>query len=235
MLLKIKCLFPRNYYLLRKVNIKINNITIAHIGHNEVVELEVSEKDEISFKLDYHKTKIKISNPNSKKYLILYFDFRNYFPFYIIDIMFKNSLRAKFVDKYEFNNFNILFNKDSSHTELIVFNKTVIYTIMIGALISCQFIIVPLLNFGNSNNINNFSFFIGITSFIGFILMIVNKKNITNEQYNIRMLAFGIASFLLLIYIQYYTIFKIISIILTLFLILISINNLFNIYKTKSP
>jgi len=73
-MVKIKCVFPKNYYLLRKVNVKISNKTIAHIGHNEVIELDVFEKD-IKFKLDYHKTKIKVPDSKTEKYLILYFNF----------------------------------------------------------------------------------------------------------------------------------------------------------------
>lgn len=232
-MIKIKCVFPKNYYLLRKVNVKISNKTIAHIGHNEVIELDVFEKEEIKFKLDYHKTKIKIPDLKTEKYLILYFNFRNYFPFSVTDIMFKNSLCAKFVDESEFNNFSKSFYKEPP-SELMTFNNKAIYTIMIGVLISCQFLIVPFLNLHNSNSINNFSFFIGIASLIGFISMIVNKKNITNKQYYIRILAFGIASILLLIYIRYDTIFKIISIILALNIVLISTNNLLKIFKKKA-
>ena len=232
-MVKIKCVFPKNYYLLRKVNVKISNKTIAHIGHNEVIELDVFEKD-IKFKLDYHKTKIKVPDSKTEKYLILYFNFRNYFPFSVTDIMFKNSLCAKFVDESEFNNFNESFYKEHP-SELMTFNNTAIYTILIGTLISCQFLLVPFLNLHNSNSINNFSFIIGIASLLGFISIIVNKKNITKKQYNIRILAFGIASILLLIYINFATIFKIISIILALTIVSISTNNLLEIFKKKSP
>lgn len=232
-MVKIKCVFPKNYYLLRKVNVKISNKTIAHIGHNEVIELDVFEKD-IKFKLDYHKTKIKVPDSKTEKYLILYFNFRNYFPFSVTDIMFKNSLCAKFVDESEFNNFSESFYKEHP-SELMTFNNTAIYTILIGTLISCQFLLVPFLNLHNSNSINNFSFIIGIASLLGFISIIVNKKNITKKQYNIRILAFGIASILLLIYISFATIFKIISIILALTIVSISTNNLLEIFKKKSP
>jgi len=234
MMLKIKCVFPKNYYLLRKVKIKISNKTIAYIGHNEVIELDEAEKEEITFKLDYHKTKIKVPDSKTDKYLILYFNFRNYFPFSVTDIMFKNSLRAKFVDESEFNNFSKSFYKEYP-SEIMTFNNTAIYTIMIGVLISCQFLIIPFLNLHNSNSANNFSFFIGIASLIGFVSMIVNKKNITNKQYHIRILAFGIASILLLIYIRYDIIFKVISIILTFHMILISTNSLLKIFKKKIP
>ena len=148
--------------------------------------------------------------------------------------MFKNSLCAKFVDESEFNNFNESFYKEHP-SELMTFNNTAIYTILIGTLISCQFLLVPFLNLHNSNSINNFSFIIGIASLLGFISIIVNKKNITKKQYNIRVLAFGIASILLLIYISFATIFKIISIILALTIVSISTNNLLEIFKKKSP
>lgn len=224
-MIKIKCVFPKNYYLLRKVNIKINNKTIARIGHNEFIELEVPENEEIKFKLDYHKTTIKVSDLKTQKYLILYFNFRNYFPFSTTDIMFKNSLRAKFVDESEFNNFSKSFYKEPPF-EPMSFNNKAIYTIIIGIFISCQFLIVPILSKQNSDDVNNFSFFIGIASLIGFISMIFNKKNITNKQYYIRMLAFGMASILLLIYMRYDPIFKIISFITALSIVLISTNKL---------
>ena len=228
-MIKIKCVFPNNYYLLRKVNIKIKNEAIAQIGHKEVIELDVFEKL-IKFNLDYHKTQIKFPNSKIDKYLIIYFNFRNYFPFSIIDIMFKNSLCAKFVDESEFNNFNESFYKEHT-SEVITFNKTVIYTIIIGILISCQFLFFPFLNLNNSNSINNFSFFIGIASLIGFMLLIFNRKNITKKQYNIRALAFGILSILLLFYINIDTMFKMVSIILSFSIVIISIYY----FKEKSP
>ncbi|PID88214.1 MAG: hypothetical protein CSB06_01905 [Bacteroidia bacterium] len=231
-MIKIKCVFPKDYYLLRKVNIKTSNKTIAYIGHNEVVDIDEAG-EYIEFKLDYHKAKIKVPDLKTAKYLILYFNFRNNFPFSVTDIMFKNSLCAKFVDVSEFNSFSESFYKQRP-SEPMTFNNTSVYTILAALLILGQFLLVPFLNFNNSNSTNDFIFFIGIVSFIGFLLTIVNRNNIANKQYYIRILAFGIMSILLLTYIKYDIIFKAISIILALSIVLISTNKLLNISRKKS-
>jgi hypothetical protein len=221
-MVKIKCIFPRNYYLLRKINIKIDNHIVASVGHNEIVELNVLGKN-IEFKLDYHKTEIMLPDSKNDIFLILYFNFRNYFPFFITDIMFKNSLRVKLVEKTEFENFNESFYERQT-VELVKFNNTVIYTIILGILISSELLIMPFLKFNNS--INNFSFFIGLISLIGFVLMIMNKKRTTERQYNIKILAFGLSSVLLLSFLNINTIVKFVSIILSFNIIFISIKNL---------
>jgi hypothetical protein len=81
-----------------------NKNLIATIGHHEQIELP-EKIGTYTFKLDYHKTEIKLDEFKNDKLLILVFSFKNKFPFYFTDIMFKNSLRIKEVSIDDFNNF----------------------------------------------------------------------------------------------------------------------------------
>jgi hypothetical protein len=221
-MIKIKCVFPKNYYFLRKVNVKINNNIIAQVGHKEIIELDEIFDKLLIFKLDYHKTEIKI--PKSKKniFLILYFDFRNYFPFYITDIMFRNSLRTKFVEEAVFENFNESFYEVSSK-EKINFTSFNMSEMVLGILISCGITISSLVKYDNTNDINNLSFFVGIINIIGFLLIYLNRKDITEKVFSIRLLAFGISSILILSYVDTNILFKTFSIIISSIITLISI------------
>ncbi len=217
-MLQIKCLFPKNYYLLRKVNIKVDNETISRIGHNEIVEIDNQIDKPIKFKLDYHRATIRLSDFKENKYMILYFDFRDYFPFSFTDIMFRNSLRAKLVDKDEFDSFDTSFY-GRQIDKPIVFNCAKIYTITVGILLALQFMLTPFLKLNNDSNIDNFSFGFGIISIVGFIYMILNKNRMSDSQYNIRTFAFGIASVLILFYTNIYAKFLLLTLALSIILI----------------
>lgn len=194
---KIKCLFPGNNYLLRKISIKIDDKLVAKIGHNEVIELDL-EQHHVRFSLDYHKAKIDGKELKNDSYLILYFDFRDYFPYNFIDIMFKNSLRAKIVSELEFKNFNETFySTKTQETELIKWNFSSIYSVIVGFLFSIGFVSNVWINQNNSDT-NNFAFIIGLASFIGFVHIVITHKKITIQQFRLRIIAFGVLCLILI-------------------------------------
>jgi hypothetical protein len=220
-MMNIKCVFPRNYYTLRKVNVKLGNTLIGKVGHNEIIELSKIESS-IKFNIDYHKTKIDIPNTNEDIFMLVYFNFRNYFPFYITDVMFKNSLRVKLVDKNQFEQFNESFYK-AIPSELIKFNFTKIYTIIVGIFISCGFVYSPFFvqNQNNSNS-EDFAFYVGLASIIGFLAIIFFRKKISEIQYKIRILSFSILSILLLIYLNIGLEIKLFAIALSLSMLMLA-------------
>ena len=168
-MIKIKCVFPSNNYILRKINIKKNNTSIAKIGHNEIIELNEAETT-LNFKIDYHKSKVEIPKSNNTIYLILYFNFRNYFPYNFTDIMFKNSLRTRFTSKEEFDTFDKQFYNDDISSGINL-NKTKITSIGLGFLLSLSFIVLSIMNL-NSDGYNKFMFLYGIAGIFTFFLIL---------------------------------------------------------------
>ncbi len=226
-MLKVKCIFPGNYYLLRKVRIKSGNKLIGKATPLEVTELP-EVKGLIKLRLDYHSTKIDIPETDEDLFMIVYFGFRNYFPFYFTDLMFKNSLRVKLVDKNEFEEFDASFY-GTPPSEIINFNRQKIYTIVAGIFISCLFVSSPYLAQNqNDKDIENFAFYIGIATIISFLQIIFNRKKITERQYKTRILAFSILSILLLIYLNILFEIKVLAIVLSLSMSLLAIKKEWN-------
>ncbi len=200
-MLKIKCVFPGNAYLLRKVRIKSGNQLIGKAGVLEVAELP-KVKGLIKLRLDFYSAQIDIPDTSEDLFMIVYFDIRNYFPFYFIDFMFKNLLSVKLVDKKEFEKFDASFYGATS-SEIIHFNWQKIYTTIVGLFVSSIFVLsLYLVQNQKDKYFEDFAFFIGLATIIGFLQMLFYRKKITETQYKTRVLSFSILSVLLLIYLN---------------------------------
>jgi len=221
----IKCFFPSNYYLLRKINIKVNDELVAKIGHNETIELDIEQKP-IIFKLDYHKAKIDGKELGKDNFIILYFDIRNYFPYNFLDIMFKNCLRAKIVSEIEFKSFNETFYSiDPKNAELMKWNFSSIYSVIIGFLFSLGFISNVWVIQNNDSDINNFTFIIGLATLIGFINIVITRKKITLRQFKLRIIAFGILSIILISFLNLTLLLKVILYLLSTSILMLNLKN----------
>ncbi len=226
-MIKIKCVFPGNSYLLRKVRIKSGNKLIGKATPLEITELP-KVKGLIKLRLDYHSAKIVIPDTDEDLFMIVYFGFRNYFPFYFTDLMFKNSLRVKLVDKNEFEEFDASFY-GTPPSEIINFNWQKIYTIIVGIFLSCLFIVSPYLAQNQDDkDIGNFAFYIGLATIISFLQIIFNRKKITTRQYKTRILAFSFLSILLLIYLNIPFKIKTLAIVLPLNMALLAMKKEWN-------
>ncbi len=196
----IKCFFPGNNYLLRKVKIKQDKKTIALIGHGETVQLDDSLKGEVlEFKLDYHKAKIQVPESKEDIFIVLYLEFRKNFPYYYTDIMFKNSLRSKLVSKEDFEKFSSSFYEIDQGSP-IKFNLAKIFVIAVSIAISLEFIIYSFILQNANKNDTGFLLIIGIATLIGSLNIIVNRKKINEMQFKIRSIAFVIIGLLMLFF-----------------------------------
>ena len=59
--LNIKCIFPYNYYLLREVIILVNGEKVSTVGHLGLAHVLVNAGDEVSFKLDFYRSSVRIT------------------------------------------------------------------------------------------------------------------------------------------------------------------------------
>ncbi len=180
----IKCSFPRNYYLLRKVNVRCNKQSIAAIGHNESIELP-NQTGLYAFKLDYHKTNINISDASNDKYLILFFHYRKKFPFYFTDIMFKNALRVQSVDKETFNAFDETFYNEKNQ-EIISFNAWQQIVVAVYFIFSLFLIYTSIFN---EQDNRGFIFVLGLLGLFSGIQTFVKRTKMPIRQFRIRYIA----------------------------------------------
>jgi hypothetical protein len=70
---------------------------------------------------------------------------------------------------------------------------------------------------------NNFAFFIGLLSMFGIFNIIFSRNKISEEQYKIRVIAFGILSLILLIYLNLNIEIKVIAIVLSIINVLLTL------------
>jgi hypothetical protein len=179
-MLKIKCAFPYNYYALRNVRIELSNGEKYSIKHLEEIIIEVKRADWIGFKLDYHKFKLPLENLNEDKYIIVTFDFRDYFPFYFLDIMFKNSIIAKIVTREEFENYEI----NNSFIEKKESLKWLdIVALSMNLLIGLSFVFLSIFQSEIDDSDKGFLFVIGAINFTASIRYLLNRNSTSVKGY----------------------------------------------------
>ncbi len=219
----IKAVFPYNYYLLRKVKVKAGGDVIAQVGHKETVTLEAVPGKTLSFKLDYHKAKLELPQTGGDVYIILYFDLRPYFPFNVTDVMFRNALRASIVDKQTFDSFDVSFYEQRERKPVEP-DTRFYYLLFAGMMVSLEFVLVPFMKQTNSQPVANFALIMGLITFLGFISIFFARKKISRHQFNLRMLAFGVLSVILLAFLKLNMGLKVFTLIVALSLILIPVS-----------
>ncbi len=213
-MIRIKAVFPSGYYTLRNISVRSEGRKIAEIGNNQTIELDLPQNTELEFKLDYHKARLTLPSDNKDIYLILYFDFRGMF-----DLMFRNCLRARVVDKDEFESFDQTYYKTVSYLSL---KKDVAFyfSMLFGLALSVEFI---SLFFCYKGEVYSYGLVLGSLSVLGFLVSFFTKNKLSQAQYYLRVLAFSILSFLLLAYLKFTMWLRIVSFVLTAFLFVLSV------------
>lgn len=210
-MLKIKCAFPYNYYALRNVRIELSNGEKYSIKHLEEIIIEVESADWIGFKLDYHNFKLPLESLNEDKYIIVTFDFRDYFPFYFLDIMFKNSMIAKIVTREEFKNYEI----NNSFIEKKESLKRIdIVALSMNLLIGLSFVFLSIFESEIDDSDKGFLFVIGAINFTASIRYLMNRTSTIVKGYKQSMTISFYLIIIMLIFIDFNIEIK--SIILTI-------------------
>jgi len=161
--LNIKCVFPDKNYTLRRVKIKLSNGEEFSIKHLESLIIETENVEWIQFKLDYHKYKLHFENIKAEEYIIVTLDFRDYFPFYYLDLMFKNSMLAKIVTKGEFENYQIKHSLIERKEKLKIKDYA---ALTMNLLVFLSFILLSIFYSKIDPSDKNFVFVIGVAGLI---------------------------------------------------------------------
>lgn len=195
--LTLKCFFPRNQYLLRKVKIKTGNGKKYSIGYLETIEINDAEKY-LDFKLDYHRYRLPIDKLNSDAFIVVYLKYRNKFPFYYIDVMFKNAMFAEVVDEKSFREFD---KEYLQHIEIVPFKYT---PLKIGLISSAYILIMSLLGISlftlpEASADRNFLFLYGLAGVVSISRVVVYRDKVSEKGFWYRMILFVSLSMMIII------------------------------------
>lgn len=69
-------------YSARNIRVKSSRGEVFSLSSNEVVERKISSSEDLTFKLDYHKTNLSLrGDDKGKKFYLIYLKVRQSFPF----------------------------------------------------------------------------------------------------------------------------------------------------------
>lgn len=184
-------------YSARNIRVKSSRGEVFSLSSNEVVERKISSSEDLTFKLDYHKTNLSLrGDDKGKKFYLIYLKVRQSFPLNYIDMMFKNSLAIKEVTEAEFlevdNSQLFLEERVSRNSPLLG------HVFMLLTLVSMlQF--MALLVSGNWLK-DTFFWILSSFSLIGLLVMRFQKRELFYSQVYSRTFAFVSYAILFAIY-----------------------------------
>jgi hypothetical protein len=195
---------------LRRVKIKSGNGKEFSIGYLETIQIDDAE-GYLEFKLDYHKYRLPIDNIKGDAFIIVYLRYRNKFPFYFIDVMFKNAMFAEVVDENRFKN----FDKDYlQHVEIIPFKYTPTKVVLIISvyILFLSFLGISLFALPEESSDRNFLFIYGLAGIVSISRIVVYKNKISEKGYWYRMILFAVLSMMIILLANFDDYFKLINI-----------------------
>ncbi|MDI3527521.1 MAG: hypothetical protein PWR03_1704 [Tenuifilum sp.] len=185
----IKCIFPFNYFLFRQVSIYVNNSKVNSIGNTEEKEIYVPNDSIITFKLDLYRHTINVSSEKDKINILIYFKFRNYFPFSYLDFFRRKALQSKELPDNEFESaFETTYNE--SNKEMATMDNTSNF-MALGLSMLCLYSSVFEIN--NDSWKSELSFLVSIVSIISIIILHVDRKKLFQYSYTVRIITIAIS------------------------------------------
>jgi hypothetical protein len=189
--LNIKLIFPYNWYHYR--NVKVFNDKgdlITKISHCENQNILIDNNSQfITFRLDFFKSVLKIPDGNDELFLSLFLNFRDTFPIKYFDVLKRKCLTGKFLDKEEFDKFNLDFYKTDK--KWILKPNIDKSNLILGLLISISLFVTSVIE--QDNEYQDLIFFISLMSLISLIMIITEKNKLLAFDYKSRMIATGFA------------------------------------------
>lgn len=195
--LTLKCFYPRNQYLLRRVKIRSGNGKEYSIGYLETIQIADADKY-LEFKLDYHKYRLNIENFVGDAFIIVYLRYRNKFPFYYIDVMFKNAMYAEVVDEKRFRDFD---KEYLQHVEITPFKYNPIKIALIATVYALflGFLAISLFALPKESSDRNFLFLYGLAGVVSISRIIVYRNRVSERGFWYRMILFIALSMMIIV------------------------------------
>ncbi|MFT7351998.1 MAG: hypothetical protein ACI9XR_001762 [Flavobacterium sp.] len=189
--LNIKLIFPYNWYHFRFVKVYSDKgILLTKISHcdNQQIYLD-ADVEFLVLKLDFFRSEFKIPKNDNEIYVNIFLNFQDTFPKKYFDVLKRQCLTGKVVDKIEFDKFDLGFY----NTKKIWLLKSNIDkpNLILGLLISIGLIILSIVE--QKNEFQDLIFFISVVSFISLLMIVLEKEKLLLYDYNSRMSATGFA------------------------------------------
>jgi hypothetical protein len=177
----IKCLFPKNQYLLRKVKVTSANGKTFKVGYLETITIN-DVVGFLEFKLDYHRFRLPIDSVKCDSKVIVYLKHRKKFPFYITDIMFKNALFAEIVDDERFATFeqnyvNTIPIKPFSISPLKIACISVAFSL------NATLLYISIATLDKTADDRNFVFVLAMAGIITLVRTVSQRNSITEKMF----------------------------------------------------
>jgi len=168
---------------------------LARLPGSETCTLQIPEGQGVTFTYSFlYRTTIQLPKDKDKVFIVVYYSVREYFPAILLD-MFRKLVVAKVVSEEEFNVANREdYKKAINPTQDFEQNKAVL---AIGFLLSFIYTFLPFNLLKNQENNRDLSFFIGVSGFIAFAMLIGQKKLVNLKAYKARVLVFSALSIFL--------------------------------------
>lgn len=189
--LSIKLVFPYNWYHFR--NVKVFNDRgdlITKISHCEHQNILIDNNSQfITVRLDFFKSVLQIPEGSNELFLSLFLNFRDTFPIKYFDVLKRKCLTGKFLDKEEFDKFNLdFYNTDKKWILKANIDKS---NLILGLLISIILLVSSVIE--QENEYQDLIFFISLVSLISLIMIFTEKNKLLAFDYKSRMIATGFA------------------------------------------
>jgi len=189
--LNIKLIFPYNWYHFRNVKIfNDNGDLITKISHCEHQNILIDNNTQfIILRLDFFKSVLKIPDVNDELFMSIFLNFRDTFPVKYFDVLKRKCLTGKFLDKKEFDKFNLDFYKTDK--KWILKPNIDKSNLNLGLLISISLLVTSV--FEQDNEYQDLVFFLSLISLISLFMIITEKHKLLAFDYKSRMIATGFA------------------------------------------
>lgn len=189
--LEVKLLLPYNWYHARHIKIfDDKGVLLTKIAHGEELSVQIDQEcKHITIRIDYIKSVIEVPQNSDKLFLSVYMNFRDRFPYKYIDAVKRKCITGKFMNKEEFENFNLDFYTNA--IEYLPAKKFDNASLALGFIIASGLIITSVAQ--QKNPFQDLVFFIGIASFISLLLVRAEKQKIKLYDYKSRLIATALA------------------------------------------
>ena len=189
--LNIKLIFPYNWYHFRNVKIfNDNGDLITKISHCEHQNILIDNNTQfIILRLDFFKSVLKIPDGNDELFMSIFLNFRDTFPIKYFDVLKRKCLTGKFLDKKEFDKFNLDFYKTDK--KWILKPNIDKSNLILGLIISISLLVTSV--FEQDNEYQDLIFFLSLISLISLLMIITEKNKLLAFDYKSRMIATGFA------------------------------------------
>ncbi len=214
--MKIKCLFPGNYYRLRNVVVKTSTGKQYALPVGGMLDVDTTNEQWVSFKLDYHRATLSLPEPPDQDSVLVTLKYRVTFPWNFLDVMFKNCMKASWMSKGEFENVSFLLEKQ--HIEPMAIGIT--EKLLLGSFIAIMlFYLVTSIRLFSAEATGGFLFLYSLAGLFSLVRIIIARKCISRVFFLNVLVIFAFINLVLVHYQNFHPMAELVLVIISLFIL----------------